>query len=121
MFKRIIKFLMIAVPVSLLAMGFYVKDKAPGEDIVIRAILENLKNYHYAPLEINDEFSEKVFDNYLDMLDDNKRFLLEEDVDKLSKYRRLIDDESTNGTYDFLNLSVELLEKRADMVAGFYR
>jgi carboxyl-terminal processing protease len=112
---------MIAVPVSLLAMGFYIKDKTPGEDILIKAILENLKNYHYSPLEIDDKFSEKVFDNYLDMIDGNKRFLLQEDVDKLSNYKYLIDDESLNGSYEFLNLSVELLEKRAEMVAGFYK
>jgi carboxyl-terminal processing protease len=112
MFKKIKIALMILVPTALLSMGFYLKKADLGEDLLVRVILENLKNFHYAPVEIDDTFSEKAFDNYLEMIDGNKRFLIQSDIDELSKYKLTIDDESRNGTYNFLNRSVEILEQR---------
>ena len=112
MFKKIKIALMILVPTALLSMGFYLKKVDLGEDLLVRVILENLKNFHYAPVEIDDTFSEKAFDNYLEMIDGNKRFLIQSDIDELSKYKLTIDDESRNGTYNFLNRSVEILEQR---------
>jgi carboxyl-terminal processing protease len=70
---------------------------------------------HYSPVTINDEFSEKVYNLYVNKrLDYTKKFLLQSDVDQLSKYRRSIDDEilSENGKFELYNLSVELLKKR---------
>jgi carboxyl-terminal processing protease len=112
MFKKIIHTLMVLVPVSLLAMGFYQKQNTPGEDMLVGVILENLKNYHYAPVEIDDSFSVKAFNNYIDDIDPAKRFLLASDVHKLSVYKYQIDDESKNGTYNFFNESLTLIEQK---------
>jgi carboxyl-terminal processing protease len=71
-----------------------------------------LDQAHYSPLKINDEFSEKAFTLYLKRLDTNKKFLLKEDVDALSKYKQSIDDEIQNGTLDFYNLSAKLIANR---------
>jgi len=112
MFKKIKIALMILVPTALLSMGFYLKKADLGEDLLVRVILENLKNFHFAPVEIDDTFSEKAFENYMEMLDGNKRFFIQADIDELSKFKYSIDDESRNGTYNLLNKSIEILEKR---------
>lgn len=121
MFKKIIHTLMVLVPVSLLAMGFYQKQNTPGEDMLVRVILENLKNYHYAPVEIDDSFSVKAFNNYIDDIDPAKRFLLASDVQKLSVHKFQIDDESKNGTYNFFNESVTLIEQKQLDAQKIYR
>lgn len=121
MFKKIIHTLMVLVPVSLLAMGFYQKQNTPGEDMLVRVILENLKNYHYAPVEIDDSFSVKAFNNYIDDIDPAKRFLLASDVHKLSVYKYQIDDESKNGTYNFFNESLTLIEQKQLDAQKIYR
>src|ERR1700741_1182671 len=57
----------------------------------LRGALDNL---HYSPVTINDEFSEKVYNLYVNKrLDYTKKFLLQSDIDQLSKYRRNIDEE----------------------------
>lgn len=112
MLKRMKIALMILVPSALLSMGFYLKKADLGEDLLVRVILENLKNFHYAPVQIDDKFSEKAFNNYMEMLDGNKRFFTQDDINELSKYKYTIDDESINGTYGLLNRSVEILEQR---------
>lgn len=121
MFKKIIHTLMVLVPLSLLAMGFFQKQNTPGEDMLVRVILENLKNYHYAPVEIDDSFSVKAFNNYIDDIDPAKRFLLASDVQKLSVHKFQIDDESKNGTYNFFNESVTLIEQKQLDAQKIYR
>lgn len=112
---------MLIVPLVFICTGFYYKSKDAGEDILIRVILENLRNFHYAPVEINDQFSEKAFDNYIDMLDPNKRFLTATDIAELNRFKKQIDDESLNGTYHLFNRSIEIIEKRQQLTQQFYR
>lgn len=112
---------MVLIPVSLLAMGFYQKQQAPGEDLLVRVILENLKNYHYAPVEIDDSFSVKAFNYYIDDIDPAKRFMLASDVEQLSRYKYQIDDESRNGTYNFFNESLTLIEQKQLNARELYR
>jgi len=66
------------------------------ETIVTDLVVNALKYAHYDVVEMDDKFSNEVFDIYLERLDYTKKFLLQEDVDKLSKYRNLIDDQVKN-------------------------
>ncbi|MCH5598717.1 carboxy terminal-processing peptidase [Niabella ginsengisoli] len=53
-----------------------------------------LSQGHYDPKAINDEFSEKVFNKFLEDLDPKKNIFLKSDVDSLAKlYSKSIDDE----------------------------
>jgi carboxyl-terminal processing protease len=63
------------------------------EMLVTDYVVNALRIAHYDKLELDDEFSQQVFDLYLKRLDYTKKFLLAEDIDKLNKYRNLIDDQ----------------------------
>ena len=91
------------------------------EKVLIQTMLARLEQLHFKPVEINDQFSEDVFDLYLDRLDGGKRFFTQEDVAQLKKYRDLIDDESVEGNYEFFNLSQELLEKAVDKTEVYFK
>ena len=83
-----------------------------------------LDNLHFKPVKIDDEFSEKVYNLYVNKrLDFNKKFLLQSDVDQLSKYRRSIDDEilGTQGKFELYQLSVDILNKRIKEREGWYK
>ena len=56
--------------------------------------------------KINDDFSEKAFKLYIERIDYGKRFLLQEDVENLSKYKKELDDAMKNIDFAFLDLSV---------------
>jgi carboxyl-terminal processing protease len=87
----------------------YVFDK---NDVISALLLESLEQNHYNPMKYDDAFSEKVFDLYVKRLDIMKKFLLQEDIDALSVYRRDIDDQVQNQRHDFYKKSVELITKR---------
>jgi carboxyl-terminal processing protease len=61
---------------------------------------ESLKNYHYEAHLIDNEFSENVFDLYMEKLDYNKRFFVREDIDRLSTFKFKIDDAVNNGNFE---------------------
>ena len=86
-------------------------NNAQKEAILIQRLLGGLNQLHYKPVDIDDTFSEKAFDLYIDRLDSGKRWLTQEDIEMLKEYRTKIDDEADKGTYEFMDLSLELLEK----------
>ena len=107
-------------PLVFIAFGFYTKHQDLGEDILLRAINMNLQNAHYDPIKIDDQFSEKAFELYIDNIDANKRLLLQSDIDELSYFKTTIDDEIINGTYAFFDKSLELINLRTDLTETFF-
>jgi carboxyl-terminal processing protease len=107
-------------PLVFVAFGFYTKHQDLGEDILLRAINMNLQNAHYDPIAIDDDFSEKAFQLYIDNLDANKRLFLQSDIDELNYFKTTIDDEIINGTSVFFDKSIELLEQRTELTEQFF-
>ena len=107
--NKILKPVLLFVVISLSSFSVYQFGK---NHLLLEMLMSALDQAHYSPLKVNDEFSEKAFTLYLKRLDTNKKFLLKEDVDALSKYKQKIDDEIQNGTLDFYNLSAKLITER---------
>ncbi|MFY0643984.1 MAG: carboxy terminal-processing peptidase [Bacteroidia bacterium] len=114
------KLLLIIMPMLFVVFGFYLKSRDAGEDILLQAITQNLADQHYDPVQVDDKFSEKVFDLYIENLDPNKRLFLASDVEKMEKYKEEIDDQTLSGSYEFFDLSLEILEKRIELTEGFF-
>jgi len=91
------------------------------KDLLIKVISFAIDNGHYHPGNIDDDFSEKAYDMYIDRLDYSKRFLLEEDVDQLSKYRNELDNALREADFTFFDLSVEMLGERITEAQGYYQ
>lgn len=86
-----------------------------------QTVFGTLQSQHFTPQQIDDAFSKKAFDAYLKNLDVNKRFLLQEDVDKLRQLELSIDDDLREGNFRLMRLAESLLAKRVEQVAGFYQ
>ncbi len=57
-----------------------------------KLITDFLSRYHYRKVELNDEFSETIFNNFLDSLDPNKSYFLATDIARFDKYKFALDD-----------------------------
>lgn len=87
------------------------QENNPDKDYVLMQTLMNgLDRYHFKPQMVNDSFSAKVYDLYLDRLDGSRRFLTQKDVALLQEYRTQLDDEIKNGSIAFFNLAMNLLD-----------
>ncbi|PKV63347.1 carboxy terminal-processing peptidase [Pontibacter ramchanderi] len=94
---------------------------AGKNEILIKALMQGLSTMHYKPEKVDDEFSKKAFKLYLDRLDFNKKFLLESDVAMLRKYETQIDDQLRAGSFEFFDISADLIEKRTKESEAFYK
>ncbi|MBK8807744.1 MAG: PDZ domain-containing protein [Bacteroidales bacterium] len=91
------------------------------ESVLVGAISEILSAYHYSPVVLDDAFSEKCFKLYIEHLDFNKIYLLQSDINVLETYKYKIDDEIKDKTFNFFDLSVEVIEKRIEETTLLYQ
>ncbi len=90
------------------------------EDVLAKAMVDALKTFHFAPQNINDSLSAKVFDEYLKRVDYGKRFITQKDLDTLNKYKYQIDNEIKNSNIQFFEVSVKFITKRIKEVEEYY-
>jgi carboxyl-terminal processing protease len=86
----------------------------------LTAMIEGLAQYHYLQKDIDDDFSEKVFDQFLNSLDGNKRFFLASDIQKLEAHKQQIDDQIHARTFEFFQSTTALFRERIEMAEGWY-
>ena len=95
-------------------------DEPNKDKLLVDLVSYVLDKLHYDPKIINDDFSIKVFDDFIDAVDSQKRFLLKSDIELFSQYRLLIDDQINSSDIAFFNLVHETLKTRIDEVENFY-
>ena len=95
-------------------------DEPNKDKLLVDLVSYVLDKLHYDPKIINDDFSIKVFDDFIDAVDSQKRFLLKSDIELFSQYRLLIDDQINSSDIAFFNLVHETLKTRIDEVEYFY-
>lgn len=88
---------------------------------LVQAILYGLGRYHFQPKEVDDKFSQQVYNLYLDNIDGGKRFLTQGEIAQLKPFEYDLDDEAQAGSYDFFNKSVEFQEKALIKTQAWYR
>lgn len=108
--------------ITLLVAAFYPKvDNQEKDAVLMRAILTFVGQLHFQPKQMNDAFSTKLYDMYLDRIDSRRHFLTQEDLKKLEPYKMQLDDEALAGNFEFFNLSLDLLNNGMKKTQGYYR
>jgi carboxyl-terminal processing protease len=79
---------------------------------LLSAVGSLLKEQHYSPKQINDDFSRKVFKGYFDQLDNDKSFFLQADIAAVKKYETTIDDEINGAPLQFQPALSSMYTKR---------
>jgi len=89
------------------------KDKAINIEPKVFEITNTVvEDVHYNKQNLNDDFSKKVFDVFVENIDPNKRFLFQKDIQNLSKSKFKLDDAIKEKDLTFFNSYVSLIEKR---------
>lgn len=115
--------------ILLLAGGFFLassmekpKNDPPGKyEKILQNITEMLKEGHYSPKSIDDDFSKKIFSKYFENLDPNKNIFLLEDLVALKKYETKIDDEMKGAPVEFFIAAGNTFNKRMTEAELIYK
>lgn len=92
------------------------KDK-----LLLDLITYVLEKGHYHPKDINDDFSVKVFEDFIDGLDPTKRYFLESDIKEFGQYKYQIDDQIKNTDITFFNVVYDRLMSRMKDARVIYK
>ncbi|MFY7988022.1 MAG: carboxy terminal-processing peptidase [Flavobacterium sp.] len=113
--KRNYKVILLVTALSAILWSFIPSKKTedPEKDKLILELLTMvLERGHYSPVEINDDFSKKVYHKYLDNIDPTKRFFIQSDIAEFSKYETSLDDMILKKDISFFNLTNSRLLQR---------
>jgi len=80
----------------------------PRHSFEYKIINSMLKRYHYKKFELNDDFSGKILDQYLDQLDPSKVYFTKDDVNQFNLHRDKFDDYINNGNTE---VAVDIFKK----------
>ncbi|WP_341664443.1 carboxy terminal-processing peptidase [Blattabacterium cuenoti] len=80
--------------------------------IILKSIYKTLNFLHPTPISIDNDFSQKVYDNLFEKLDNQKRFFIQKDLEDLSLYREKIDDFWIHGDPTFFNIIMKRFFRR---------
>ena len=103
------------------------EDKAAGAEslgptteqrFTTRLASRFLTSYHYAAEELDDDLSARIFDQYLERLDPNRMYLLEDDIEQLNRYRHRLDDAlraaEIEPAFEIFGIYSQRLQQRVD-------
>lgn len=77
----------------------------PEKDKVLIYVLKNiLTRGHFVVKDMNDDFSELVFNSFIDGLDSSKRYFTQEDLKEFSQYKYQIDNQLLQDDLTFYKL-----------------
>lgn len=109
------------LPILLGASAFTLKQLINKDEVLIKLIMKGLNTNHYIVPSLDDGFSQEAYDLYLERLDFSKKFLTQKDLTRLEEYKTNIDNEINDGTYEFFDLSLEILDHRVKQAQSYYK
>lgn len=91
------------------------------ESIIIQTMMRNLQRFHYQPMEIDDDFSSRAYNFYLNDVDGARLFFTQEDTKVFAPHEDQIDDQVNEGTYAFFDLVQGHWTKSLDKTEVWYK
>ncbi|RIA08703.1 carboxyl-terminal processing protease [Flavobacteriaceae bacterium MAR_2010_72] len=121
--KRNIKLLLLVLLLAFASCSFTSKTfNDPSKDkLLIQLISYVLEQGHYSPKDINDSFSQQVFNDYLEQLDPFKRYFYASDIKEFESHKNELDDQIKAYDISFFNLTYDRLTQRIKESEDIYK
>jgi carboxyl-terminal processing protease len=116
---------MIAAVTGIMAYAGFVAFKGPDnngdkEKLILKAVLTMMQQVHFKNPPLDDNFSHRLYDTYMDRLDGMKRFLIMEDLDLLDDYQDSLDDQIRTYDLKFFEISYKLINNSIEKTRKWY-
>ncbi|MBP6680914.1 MAG: carboxy terminal-processing peptidase, partial [Saprospiraceae bacterium] len=123
--KNTMRIWMIAAVTGIMAYAGFVAFKGPDnngdkEKLILKAVLTMMQQVHFKNPPLDDNFSHRLYDTYMDRLDGMKRFLIMEDLDLLDDYQDSLDDQIRNEDLKFFEISYKLINNSIEKTRKWY-
>lgn len=95
-------------------------DNGDKEKLILQAVLQMMNQYHFKNPPLDDAFSHKLYDTYMERLDGMKRFLIMDDLDLLDDYQDSLDNFIKGNDLKFFELSYKLINNGIEKTRKMY-
>ncbi|WP_051774869.1 carboxy terminal-processing peptidase [Formosa agariphila] len=114
--KRNYKYLVVLLVLAFASCSFTTKTFSnPDKDkLLVQVITYVLERGHFDPKTIDDNFSEEVYNKYLNALDPLKRYFYASDIKEFEAYKDEIDEQLKEYDITFFNITHERLLQRME-------
>jgi carboxyl-terminal processing protease len=113
-----IKRLALVASVSIVAFVFVQALSKP--QAIQQILITAAKGAHVSTQTINDSYSLKVHKLFIDRIDPSKHFFIQSDMNRLGFYKKSIDDEILQNTFNFYNLATDIYMERVKQINTLY-
>ena len=90
----------------------------PYQKETSRWLVRLLEQLHYKPMKLDDSFSEKILENYIDILDSNKIYFYADDIKGFEIYKNQVDDAIKSGdvelAFNIFTLYIKRIQNRTE-------
>ena len=111
-----LRFPIIITILSLAIFGFTLKKNKLSDPDKEKVLLEIVKYVvekgHYNSIDLDDNFSVNIFDDFISKLDPQKRFFTVNDIRQLNRYKYKIDDQIKNYQLEFFEETYKTYNQR---------
>ena len=111
-----LRFSIIITILSLAIFGFTLnKNKLSDPDkekVLLEIVKYVVEKGHYNSIDLDDNFSVKIFDDFISKLDPQKRFFTVNDIRQLNRYKYKIDDQIKNYQLEFFEETYKTYNQR---------
>jgi len=121
--KRIYKFIIPFVALFILLSSFTttpVKTDPEKDKVLVSVINYMLTNGHYLPKQMDDDFSELVYNSFIEGLDPSKRYFTQEDLQVFSEYKYQIDNQLKDADLTFYHLVYNRFTEKIKTAKNYY-
>lgn len=89
------------------------EDNGKKDKVILETMMRILRQTHYDPTDLDDDFSHNAFAMWMERNDYNKKIFLQSDYDELkARYHDSIDDHVKSQNFGLFERSVDILNKR---------
>ena len=96
-------------------------DDPDKDKMLVQIITYILDRGHYSPKDLNDEFSAEVYSDYIENMDQFKRYFYQSDLDEFEAFKMQIDDQLKEYDLSFFNLTYQRLMQRMEESEDLYK
>lgn len=79
---------------------------------IVQAVGNKLTRSHFAPKAFDDKYSLEIWESFMRTIDPSRNIFLKEDIDRLSHFKTLVDDDIKNARTDFFDAAFAIFQTR---------
>ena len=101
-----------------LSFGFFRLPQGDNKEL-LGLVMGGINAVHFSPQPVDDAFSQKIFKEFIERVDYNKKIFTQGDIDQLASFKTSIDDQLKDSSYVFFDAVMKIYGQRLEQARRY--